>query len=77
MPQKDIVEQIYIFNIYKGDKRIPEEVFKEIDVLWSGWGLKRLSYTKWNSEINAYYYPAIDKFLKERGVTECIMQYWW
>lgn len=77
MPQKDIIEQVYMFNVYRGDKRIPKEVLDELDILWSGWGLKRLSYTKWDSSINARHYPVIDKFLKEYGVTECIVRYWW
>ena len=57
---------------------VPDEVKEDARRLWMDFGYGNdTSYHYWNEETDAPEYPALAQFLKDNGVTDCRINYWW
>lgn len=55
----------------------PNEVSDEVRKLWRNMEFGNDDfYYSWNIE-DADDYPVIDAFLRSRGITECLIHWWW
>lgn len=56
----------------------PDEVYQEVVKFWRDYEYGNdYYYVNWSSLENGPDYPVIDAFLKERGITECLIHWWW
>lgn len=70
------------------DDDIPEDVKEEIRVLWQGLEFGNdYYYYHWDEQDfhdvdkhgpdNQFTYPLIAKYLRDNGIEECLIHYWW
>ena len=56
----------------------PEPVYNEVRDLWQAYELGNdWFYFTWDSTEHGEDYPMIDAFLKDRGITKCLIHWWW
>ena len=74
---KECIQQTTIFEVQWSN--CPIEVEKEVKRLWQDNELGNDHYYfAWNSdEENNDNYPIIDEYLKSKGITECLIHWWW
>ncbi|MFA9261834.1 MAG: hypothetical protein ACEQSB_00540 [Undibacterium sp.] len=72
---KDCIIQRTIFDVQWSN--CPAEVEAEVARLWTDRSLGNdYYYTRWNSE-DAEKYPIIAEYLTSRGVSDCLIHWWW
>lgn len=58
--------------------RTPEDVYVQVRDMWHQYEYGNdYYYMSWDSEENGEEWPIIDAFLKSRGVTKCLIHWWW
>ena len=56
----------------------PDNVKEEVKVMWRDEEFGNDFYIfEWDSEFCNESYPIIDEYLKLRGVTKCLIHWWW
>ena len=73
---EDCIRQHTLFDVQWSN--CPVEVEAEVKQLWRDFGLGNdYYYVHWNTLDYGEEYPIIDEYLKSRGVTECLIHWWW
>lgn len=85
---RDPIKQVTVLDVQWSN--IPEDVYEEVRRLWRDRELGNdYCYISWDEEDfyttddpenmfgDEYKYPLIAKYLRERGVKECLIHYWW
>lgn len=75
---KDCIQSAVIFDVQWSN--CPVEVEEEVKSMWRSDDrlYNDVSYYNWDSdEGDGENYPLIDEYLKSRGVTKCLIHWWW
>lgn len=72
----DCIQSVTLFDVQWSN--CPVEVEKEVIRLWQDRELDNdHCYFKWGHKDDANEYPIIDEYLKSRGITKCLIHWWW
>lgn len=70
------IRQETIFEVQWSE--CPVEVEADVIKLWNDFRAGNDHwYLPWNSEEDGENYPLIDEYLKSKGVTQCLIHWWW
>ncbi len=70
------IQQVTVFEVQWSD--CPVEVEAEVKQMWENYDAGNDHwYLAWESEEMSEDYPLIDEYLKSKGVTECLIHWWW
>jgi hypothetical protein len=70
------IKQVTVFDVQWSD--CPVEVEAEVKQLWRDNELSNdNSYYSWNEKEDSETYPIIAEYLKSKGVTDCLINWWW
>lgn len=58
--------------------RTPDDVYEQVRDLWRARELGNdFFYYPWDGDEEGEQYPLIDAFLRERGIVNCLIHWWW
>ncbi len=70
------IKQVTLFDVQWSD--CPVEVEEEVKKMWGDFGLGNdRFYFDWGDAEVASRYPIINEYLKSKGVTKCLIHWWW
>ena len=73
-PDSDGIMRVTVLNAQK----FPEDVKDEVRQLWIDFEYGNdVYYHEWGIELDSLNYPIIAEYLTSRGVSECLIHFWW